>query len=86
MLRIPYPVTDSQRCEAREAIAAGLAVGIGLAVLYPDLDLDVIWGVDPYGEDKLAANGTDAPAIDAAMTWAEKLHETKHLAERSYDF
>ncbi|APO93363.1 hypothetical protein [Xanthomonas vesicatoria] len=86
MLRIPYPVTDSQRCEAREAIAAGLAVGIGLVALYPDLDLDVIWGVDPYGEDTLAANETDAPAIESSIDWAEKVHEREHLAERSYDF
>ncbi|MBD5034969.1 hypothetical protein [Xanthomonas vesicatoria] len=86
MLRIPYPVTDSQRRQAREAIAGGLAVGIGLAVLYPDLDLDVIWGVDPYGEDTLAANETDAPAIESSIDWAEKVHEREHLAERSYDF
>ncbi|MGD6274148.1 hypothetical protein VWT76_15845 [Xanthomonas citri pv. citri] len=79
-------MTDSQRRQAREAIAGGLAVGIGLAVLYPDLDLDVIWGVDPYGEDTLAANETDAPAIESSIDWAEKVHEREHLAERSYDF
>ncbi len=86
MLRLPHPVPDSRRREARNALAAGFAVDIGQATLYPDLELKVIWGVDPYGEDTLAANATDSAAIDSAIAWAENVHETDHPAERSYDF
>ncbi|MCD0261715.1 hypothetical protein [Xanthomonas campestris] len=86
MLRVPYPMPDSRRCEVRNALAVGLPIGIGQATLYPDLELKVIWAVDPYGEDTFAANATDSAAIDSAIAWAENVHETGHPAERSYDF
>lgn len=81
----PLPLAASDRRKAITLIEAGEPVGIGQVSLYPDDRLDLVWGVDPYGVDCIAANvlaGQEGALT--AVEWAERQNApqpTAHPAE-----
>lgn len=83
------PLAADDRRRAIELIETGEWVGIGQVSLHPDRNLDLIWGVDPYGVDCIAANSMDAGMEDfeRAVEWAVRQNApqpTTHPAEYSW--
>ena len=66
------------------------SVRIGQCSLHPDLADGWIWGVDPYGQDAVAATSDNAglDLFERALDWAVAQHQRPfgdHPAERTHD-
>lgn len=73
------------------ATGSATCVRIGQCSLHVDRDASLIWGVDAYGQDRIAADADHAglDLFDRAVAWAIAEHERPfgdHPAERSHDF
>lgn len=67
-----YPLSGARHNKVVAALAAGESVHIGSVSLHPEDDL--IWGVDAYGCDGIAATQSDAVGIAKAINWAHRQH------------
>jgi hypothetical protein len=96
-LLLSLPLSHDDRRAAIDAMASGRAmwVAIGQCSLHVDLEQGHIWGVDCYGQDRIAANADDHAGDDLldffarALDWAIAEHARPlgdHPAERNYDF
>lgn len=84
---LPLVVADRHRMIAR--LGAGAALKIGQVSLHPDHALGLVWGVDPYGSDCIAASATAGGPLDfaRAVTWAEQQNAAQahpHPAEYAW--
>jgi hypothetical protein len=79
------PLIGDALLRARTALLEGEAVEVDGCTLYPDKDAGLIWGVDPYGQDCIAADGIDENSCAMALTWiGNASNTTGHRAEFSY--
>jgi hypothetical protein len=56
--------------EAVLLVSRGIPVQIGQCHLFPDQDVDLIWGVDAYGCDVVAGNTCGPEGVRNAIAWA----------------
>ena len=67
-----YPLSGARHNKVVAALAAGESIRIGSVSLHPDEDL--IWGVDSYGCDGIAATHNDTLGIAKAINWVHRQH------------
>lgn len=74
MEHFALPLASGDRRRAIALMESGEPVGIAQVSLHPDEKLDLVWGVDPYGVDCIAANAVGDGPLDyvSALTWAER--------------
>lgn len=79
------PLIGEALAHAKAALLEGKVVEMGSCSLHPDKDLDVIWGVDPYGQDCIAASNLSDKGHDNALIWIASAGDTRgHPAEFCY--
>ncbi|MCI1047054.1 hypothetical protein [Caballeronia zhejiangensis] len=72
-----YPLTADERAVVEELLVAGNPLKLGDVSLYPDDRVDVIWGVDAFGQDCIASNtGKD---VESALRWVDRQHAPDFL-------
>lgn len=84
---LPLAITDRHRAISR--LEAGAALKVGDVSLHPDPELELVWGVDPYGVDCIAAGAIAGGQLDfaRALTWAEQQNAAQarpHPAEYAW--
>lgn len=81
MKTFTYPLSGARHNKLVAALTSGSPVHVGSVSLYPDEDL--IWGVDAYGCDAIAATHNDPLGIAKAIRWIHQQHapEFSHPAE-----
>lgn len=83
------PLTIADRNCAISRLESGATLKIGQVSLHPDHALGLVWGVDPYGSDCIAASATAGGPLDfaRAVTWAEQQNAAQarpHPAEYAW--
>ena len=74
-----------QTLEMVATLTKGKSVTIGQVSLFPDREMGLVWGTDPYGIDFVAAQGLDDAALRKALQTAVTVDQAKdHPAERRY--
>lgn len=78
---ITYPLSGARHNKLVTALSEGKSVRVGSVSLHPDED--IIWGVDAYGCDGIAASTNDPLGIARAINWVHRQHapEFSHPAE-----
>lgn len=90
ILSLPLSTDDRQRAIVAMATGRATSVRIGQCSLHVDRSASLVWGVDAYGQDRIAAG--DAAGLDLfehAVAWAVAEHGRPpgdHPAERNVDF
>lgn len=72
-----------------QTLANGNACSVGSCNLYPDDDLQLIWGCDPYGLDFVAVSNWDVGDVAAALAAikrAVEVDEGDNLHDRMYPY
>lgn len=71
-MRFDLPLSASDRADVIALLATDTdcVVMVGSCSLHVDSALEVIWGVDSFGNDRLASNAIGGPAAIAALDWA----------------
>ncbi|HGM5506764.1 TPA: hypothetical protein ACKPYM_000754 [Stenotrophomonas maltophilia] len=82
---ISGPLDDAELERAKQSLLEGKVVSYGSCSLHPDEKCELIWGVDPYGIDVVAANTNDEAGCLTALRWAASSHKAEnHAAEFCY--
>lgn len=83
--KVSGPLEGAELERAKQSLLEGNDVSYGTCDLYPDLKCGLIWGVDPYGCEVMAANSIDEAGCLKALDWAKSANEAKnHPAEYCY--
>lgn len=73
MIHIHYPLSGARKNKATSALEQGVPVRIGFCSLFPEEGL--IWGVDAYGLDRIAASSITRKGAEQAIEWVERQYQ-----------
>ncbi len=73
-MKFDHPLSASDRALVVTLLveASEESITIGQCSLYPDTELNLIWGTDAYGQDVVAARSLGIGSAHKALAWVDR--------------
>lgn len=83
-MKFDHPLSASDRALVVTLLveASDESITVGQCSLFPDAQLNLIWGTDAYGQDAVAARSLGIGSAHKALAWVDLHHSgVPHPAE-----